>query len=304
MRSLARHAPILLWTVAGLATVAALTWGLGTVLPPPFSGLIAVVLVGLVATELVKRQPAQRALRMFHAYLRARERGFDEATARGRLVATAGGDAARRQLTPVLEAAWAGQSEKERVVAGAAALLASERTAVDPAMLARIYDRARDRFTIPGWDALPAEFVAEIHGRVGPTELRQLDALAARYRLFHQRFFARPVSLGADPVAGAAGLARLLQSLGNRLAADGLDDALTAYRLSLSLDPADNLACAGMAVLLDRAGRGREAAAEAAVALRLLDARSGRDLTSDDLFPCRRQDDLRHALERIATTSS
>jgi hypothetical protein len=289
---------------AGLAAVAALAWALGTVVPPPFSSVLAIVVVGLLATELLKRRPAQRALRMFHAYFRARERGADEAAARSRLVTRLGRDRTpQHRLSPALEAGWVGESERDRVLGGVAALLAQERRRVDLETLGRLYDRARDRFTIPGWDALPKEFVGELQRRLASSDLQRLDALAEKYRLFHQRFFRNSVSLGVDPAAGVADLARLLQSLGNRLARDGIEDALLAYRLSLALRPADNLARAGLALLLDRAGRSREAAPEAGLALGALDGHTrhaGGDLTLEDLFPYRKRDDLRQALERIA----
>jgi hypothetical protein len=304
VRPPAARPPVALLAAAALAAVAALAWALGAAMPPPLSGVLAVVVVGLVATELLKRQPAQRALRLFHVYLQARERGADEPAARTRLLATFCRDGTRqRQLAPVLEAAWVGESEKDRVLGGVAALLAGEPRPIDPASLAHDYDRARDRFTIPGWEALPREFVAEIRRRLSPAELEQLDRLAETYRLFHQRFFERPVSLGIDPAARVADLARLLLSLGARLHRDGSADAERAYHLSLGLEPGDAVARAGLAVVLDGAGRHREAAREARLALEALTrhpASAPPALTPDALFPFRTPDALRQALERIA----
>lgn len=284
--------------LAVVAVVAVLTWVLERVVPAPYSGYLAAVAVGLVIVQIVKRQPAQRAARAFRIYLRARSRGADETEARERLIARLGAD--RRGA----EAAWAGPSERERVLAGVAAVLPDVAAALGPDGLRAAYDRERDRVPIPGWEALPPEFVDEVRARLDDGELRRLDALAARYRIFDQRFFRSPSSLTVDTAAAAADFARLLGSLGNRIGKEEPGDAERAYRLSLRLRPDRNLAHAGLALLLERTGRTREAAAEARAALAVLDdyARQPRDGAApvEDISPFGAVADLRAALERVA----
>jgi hypothetical protein len=294
--------------MAGLAALMLLTWAFETIMPPPYSGFLAACVIGLTVTGLLKRRPRQRALRMFSVYLRARERGADERAARERLLAWLHrNEVVRQRLARDVEAHWTGQSEKARVIGGVGALLARERRAVEGETLAAIYDRARDRFTIPGWESLPAEFVGEVRRRLEAPAWTQLDALAGKHRLFDQKFFRSPVSLGADPRASVIDLARLLQSLGNRLAKDEPGDAERAYRLSLELRPDDNLAHAGLALLLEQTGRHGEAAREATVALKLLDAYAGhaadREPTIEDISPFRSPKSLREALERAAASA-
>jgi hypothetical protein len=294
--------------MAGLAALVLLTWAFETIMPPPYSGFLAACVIGLTVTGLLKRRPRQRALRMFSVYLRARERGADERAARERLLAWLHrNEVVRQRLARDVEAHWTGESEKARVIGGVGALLARERRAVEGVTLAAIYDRARDRFTIPGWESLPAEFVGEVRRRLEAPAWTQLDALAGKHRLFDQKFFRSPVSLGADPRASVIDLARLLQSLGNRLAKDEPGDAERAYRLSLELRPDDNLAHAGLALLLEQTGRHREAAREATVALKLLDAYAGhaadREPTIEDISPFRSPKSLREALERAAASA-
>ncbi len=298
--------PRRLGVAAGLAAaVVGLTWLLERAMPPPYSGFLALSLVGLGATEILRRRPRQRALRMFHVYLRARERGASEREARARLLARFYRDPARRQrLAAEVESAWQGPSERDRAVAGVDALLARERRAAPPAVVGQAYDRARDRFVIPGWEALPAAFVAAVRGRLNDGERAQLDALAETYQLFRQRFFRSPTALGADPAASATDFARLLHSVGNRLTGEQPGDAERAYRLSLRLRPEGNLAHAGLALLLDRTGRSREAGREAKAALAVLDAYAAeagrRPPTAEDISPFRSAKALREALERVA----
>ncbi|MGH7267716.1 MAG: hypothetical protein ACREMB_23105, partial [Candidatus Rokuibacteriota bacterium] len=212
--------------------------------------------------------------------------------------------ASRQRGAMELEGLWRGGSEKDRVVAGVAALLGREGRSLPPESVAALYDRARDHFTIPGWEALPREFVEELRRRLAPPELQQFDALADRYRLFHQRFFRAPSALAADPAASAVDLARLLHSLGNRMGKDQTGDAEQAYRLSLRLRPEENLAHAGLALLLDRTGRVREAATEARHGLEALDAlaarAASREPSREDIGPFRSPTSLREALERVA----
>jgi hypothetical protein len=300
-----RFSRLLPWALGAIATVVALTWALEHAMPPPYSGYLAVVLVGLALTHIVKRQPQQQAARMLRAYLRARERGDDEARAREQLLARLYPDPLIRQRTAGdLDAVWTGPSERDRVIGGVAALLAHNRKTLDHAALAAIYDRLRDQFTIPGWDALPREFVVAVRGRLGQREREQLDALALRYRLFHQNFFRSPSSLAADPAAGAAEFARLLNSMGNRLSPDEPGDAERAYRLSLSVQPERNLAHAGLALLLERTGRARDAAREARTALEVLDdyaRRAAHELPShEDIGPFKSPAELRSALQQVA----
>ena len=132
----------------------------------------------------------------------------------------------------------------------------------------------------------------------------QLDALAEKYQLFRQRFFRRPTSLRLDPAASATDFARLLHSVGNRLAKEEPGDAERAYRLSLSLRPEGNLAHGGLALLLAETGRVRDAAREAKLALELLDRfaadAAARTPTTEDISPFRSPGALREALERVA----
>lgn len=287
------------------AAIAGVTWALERVMPPAFSGFLALILVGLAVTEVVKRQPRQRALRMFRLYLRARERGADEASARASLLARLCPDPARRQRLQA-EAGWTGASEKERVLGGIAPLLARAGRALDASQLADAYDRARDQFTIGGWDALPLEFTQAVRSPLDRSELEQLDDLVERYHLLQQKFFKRPTSLGLDPARSAVEFARLLHSAGNQLAKDTPGDAERAYRLSLRLRPEENLAHAGLAVLLDRAGRAPEAEREATLGLAVLDAyaerAAGRNPTTEDISPFRSPSALREALERISAS--
>ncbi|HWC04742.1 MAG TPA: hypothetical protein VHF87_18480 [Methylomirabilota bacterium] len=290
------------------AVVAGLTWALERVMPPSFSGFLALVLVGLAVTEFLKRQPRQRALRMFRLYLHARERGADEPSARARLLARLCRDPEQRQrLEREIEAAWTGASEKERAVGGIALLLAREKRPIEPALLSDPYDRARDQFTIGGWDALPLEFTQAIRSQLERSELQRLDELVERHRLFQQKFFKRPTSLGLDPARGVVEFARLLQSLGNHLAHETPGDAERAYRLSLRLRPDENLAHAGLALLLDRTGRTREAGQEAKIGLEVLDGYAARaaerNPTTEDISPFRSPASLREALERVAASA-
>jgi hypothetical protein len=302
---MSRFSRLLPWALGAIAAVVALTWALEHAMPPPYSGYLAVVLVGLALTHIVKRQPPQQAARMVRAYLRARERGDDEARARDQLLARLYPDPPIRQRTAGdLDAVWTGPSEKDRVIGGVAALLAHNGKTLDRDALAAIYDRLRDQFAIPGWDALPGEFVVAVRGRLDQREREQLDALALRYRLFHQKFFRSPSSLGADPAAGAAEFARLLNSMGNRLSPDEPGDAERAYRLSLSVQPERNLAHAGLALLLERTGRARDAAREARTALEVLDdyaRRAAHELPShEDIGPFKSLAELRSALQQVA----
>lgn len=294
---------------AGATAVVVVTWGLEHAIPPPYSGYLALTLVGLAIIQLYKLKPAQRAERLFRLYLKARARGAGEAEARTRLLTQLYGDSEQRgRAARALETAWTGGSEKERVVGGVAALLARRGTRLDPTLLGPVYDRTRDRVKIPGWEALPPEFVGGVRDGLDELQRKQLDALVERYRLFDQRFFGRPSALGAAPAAAVVDFARLLHSLGNRVAADEPGDAERAYRLSLALRPASNLAHAGLALLLERTGRTRDAAREARMALDVLDdlARRAANLreppATEDISPFRSPVKLREALERVATT--
>jgi hypothetical protein len=287
-----------------LAAIVALTLVFERVMPPQFASLLAAIVVALVAVRLIKRRPPHRALFMLRIYLGARARGADEAAAREQLLARLVRDVeVRRRVGGHVQAAWAGPGEKERVVAGVRVLLAREAKALPPADIGRLYDRARDRFTIPGWESLPHEFVEAVRRPLDERERAQLDALIARYQLFRQRFFRSPSSLASDPPASVMDLARLLQSLGNRLTGDAPGDSERAYRLSLRLRPELNLSHAGLAVLLERTGRVREAEHEARVALDVLDryARRGTEgeATVEDISPFRSPLQLRAELERI-----
>jgi hypothetical protein len=294
--------------LAGATAVVALTWLFEHAIAPPFSGYLALILVGLAVTHVLRRQPQQQAYRLFFPYFRARERGADEVAARARLLARAGGGPGRADaIARAVTAAWSGPSERERAVAGVAALLAERGRPVGRDVVAAAYDRARDRFTIPGWEALPREFVEAVRGRLDERERGQLEALAEKYRLFQQRFFRRSTSLGADPAASLVDFARLLASLGNRMAAEAPGDAERAYRLSVRLRPEENLAHGGLAILLGRVGRAREAVVEARLALSVLDdyaARAAdRDPTPEDISPFRSPKAFREALERLAGPS-
>lgn len=286
--------------LAGAAGVVALTAVLEYVMPPPYSGYLALCLVGLTVTTLLKRRPTERAARWLRIYFRARS-GGDEAVARERLLARARGPSHLRHQA---EAAWQGKSEKERVLAGVAALLMGGGQRLDAGALSATYDRVRDRFIITGWPALPDEFVREVWSRLEDRDRQYLDALADKYRLFQQRFFQRPSSLGADPGASVQDFARLLASVGNHIGKDEPGDAERAYRLSIRLRPHENLAHAGLALLLDQTGRNREAAAEARTALEVLDAfatrSSERAPTTEDIYPFKSATSLRGALERVA----
>ncbi len=298
MSALPRRARWLVLVLAGIAAVVILTWLLEHAIPPPFSGYLAVVLVGLAAIQLYKRRPRQQAFALFHAYLKARARGADEAAARARLLARAGGSEAGAGT------AWEGPSEKARVVGAVGRLLGARGQVLDEDALGREYDRARDRFMIPGWEALPPEFVEAVLGRLDEDERRRLDALIDRYRLFQQRFFQNASSLAADPAASRRDFARLLASLGNRIRKEAPGDAERAYRLSLRLSPDRNLAHAGLALLLDQTGRARDARQEARIALEVLDdyARQAAQEppSMEDIYPFRTPPALREALGRVA----
>ncbi len=288
-----------------VGVVIALTWLLEHVMPAPYSGFLALALVGLASTEVLKRQPRHRAFRMFRYYLRARERGADEPAARSRLLARFCGNAtAAAQLGGALEARWVGQSEKERTVGGVSALLAAQGKRIDAEALKAVYDRARDQFMISGWEALPKEFVSGVRERLDPRERDQLEALAERYRLFHQKFFRVSSALAVDPAASVVDFARLLHSMGNGLTKEEPGDAERAYRLSLRLRPDRNLAHAGLAFLLEQTGRTPEAAAEARAALLVLDLyaqpAAADAPTTEDISPFRSPKSLREALERVA----
>jgi hypothetical protein len=284
-----------------LAVVIALTWALERVMPAPYSGYLAAVVVGLIVIQVVKRQPSQRARQAFRIYLKARSRGADEAAARERLMARlAPVPSARREA----EAVWSAPSERDRVLAGVAVLLGRVAAGLGPDGLRSAYDRERDRFPIPGWEALPPEFVDEVRGRLDDHEREQLDALVAAYRIFDQRFFRAPSSLGVDTAASTVDFARLLHSLGNQVGKDRPGDAERAYRLSLRLRPEQNLAHAGLALLLERTGRTREAGVEARTALTVLDdyARRSDDAPApvEDISPFKAVTSLRNELERVA----
>jgi hypothetical protein len=297
---------ILAAAAAGAAAVVVLTWLLEAVMPAPFSGFLALCVVGLAVTEVLKRQPRQRALRVLLAYFRARERGADEAEARRRLLARVSrSPAVRQRLAADLEAEWRGKSERERVLRSVAALLAGLRQSVAPQDLAAAYDTARDRFVLPGWDTLPKGFVEAVRRRLDEGEIRQLDELAGTHKLFYQKFFRRPTSLGVEPEASVVDFARLLQSLGNRLGQSDATDAERAYRLALRLRPDGNLAHAGLALLLERHGRVVAASREARLALEVLDEYAGRaadrEPTVEDITPFRSPLRLREELQRLAT---
>jgi hypothetical protein len=286
--------------LAVLAAVVALTWALEHVVPAPYSGYLAAVAVGLVVIQIVKRRPSQRARQAFRIYLKARSRGADEAAARERLIARlAPAGSGRRDV----EAAWAGPSERDRVLAGVAVMMERAAAVLGRDGLRAAYDRERDRFPIPGWEALPPEFVHEVQQRLDDRELQQLDALVARYRIFDQKFFRSPSSLAVDTAASVADFARLLHSLGNHIGKDEPGDAERAYRLSLRLRPDRNLAHGGLALLLERTGRTREAATEAWTALAVLDdyARQPRDGPApvEDISPFKAVTGLRTELERV-----
>jgi hypothetical protein len=216
-------------------------------------------------------------------------------------------EAARQRLGSELATVWVGTSEKNRAIEGVSFLLTREGRSLDAEALAAAYDRVRDQTTIPGWDALPQEFVDAVHARLHERERSQLEALAARYRLLDQKFFRSPSALGADPAAGLVDFARLLHSMGNRLAKDEPGDAERAYRLSLRLRPDRNLAHAGLALLLDRMGRAREAAREALTALTVLDEyaqhAAADSPSTEDITPFRSPKSLREALQRVAAAS-
>ncbi|MGH7390502.1 MAG: hypothetical protein ACREM3_13750 [Candidatus Rokuibacteriota bacterium] len=285
--------------LAGAVAVVALTWVLEHVMEPPYSGYLALCAVGLTVTGIIKRQPGQRAVRWFRFYFRARARD-DEAAARERLLA---GLQSRPGLRSAAEAAWRGPTEKERVLAGVAVLLAAEGKRLDAGALSVAYDGVRDKFSIPGWSALPTEFVREVRDRLEERERRHLDALAEKYRLFQQRFFQRPSSLAVDAAASVVDFARLLHSVANRIAKDEPGDAERAYRLSLRLRPDGNLAHAGLALLLERTGRHREAVTEAQTALQVLDHLAERAAerapATEDIYPFKSPKSLREALERV-----
>jgi hypothetical protein len=307
--TLPRPARVALLVVAGVGSVIAATWALQHFVPPPYSGYLALVVVGLVVTEIVKRQPWQRARRMFRIYLRARKRGADEAAARAHLLARLHrGAAARRRAAGTMAAAWTGDWEQERALAGIAGLLADEGKRLDAHVLEAAWNAERDRVTIPGWEALPRAFVEELRRRLDERERERLERLVAQYALLSQRFFGHVSALKADPAAGVGDFARLLQSVGNRIAKDAPGDAERAYRLSLRLRPDRNLAHAGLAILLDQTGRAGDAAREAADALGVLDDyahTAGREPPpAEDIWPFRSPVKLRETLERIAKARS
>ncbi len=295
---------ILGMALTGAAAVVALTWVLERVMPPPFSGYLALCVVGVAVTTIIGAQPAQRAARWLRLYFRARVRG-DEDTARERLLARVQN---RPQLRSQVEAAWRGESERDRVLAGVAVLLAAGGKRLDAAALSAKYDEVRDTFTITGWSALPEEFVREVRGRLEERERQYLDALADKYRLFQQRFFQRPSALAADPRTSTHDFARLLASVGNRIAKDDPGDGERAYRLSLRLRPDENLAHAGLALLLKQTGRDRDAAVEARTALQVLDSFGARAAerppTTEDIYPFTSPNSLREALERVTRSGA
>jgi hypothetical protein len=306
MTTLLRVVRPALHVLAGLIAVIALGWALGHLMPPPFSGYLALILVALAAIQLYKSRPEQHAARFFRLYLRARERGAGEEEARRLLLTCGGSPRAGRAAIGRAEAAWVGSSERDRLVAEVGILLEHRGRAIEPAALAAAYDRERDRFTIPGWALLPTEFVQEMLGRLDGPERRQLDALMERYSMFKQRFFSRPSSLGVDPAAAASDFARLLHSMGNRLLKEQPGDAERAYRLSLRLRPVRNLAHAGLALLLAETGRGAEASREAQAALEVLEEYAQRAAetqmpSTEDISPFRSPVSLRQALEQIAS---
>jgi hypothetical protein len=289
-----------------VVAVIALTWAIENVLPPPYSGYLAAVIVGFIIVEFYKRRPPQRAARMLRIYLKARERGADEAEARGRLLARLyRREESRAQARGKLEAAWQGPSEKDRAMSGLGALLRHEGKTLDDEALGHAWNRLRDLFPVTGWEALPRPFVEAVRGRLDAREQTQLEDLALRYRLFEQRFFRGSASLEADPAAGAMDFARLLHSMGNRLTREQPGDAERAYRMSLRLRADRNLAHAGLALLLEQTGRTREAAREARLALAVLDEHARRAAdeppSTEDIGPFRSPQSLREALEPIAS---
>jgi hypothetical protein len=286
-------------SLVSAAAVVALTWVLEHVMPPPYSGYLALCVVGLTVTTILKQRPAERAARWLRLYFRGRARGGEDA-ARQRLLARVQN---RPQLCRQVEAAWRGESEKSRVLAGLGVLLAADGKSLEAATLSATYDRVRDKVTIPGWSTLPDEFVREVRGQLEEREWRQLEGLADKYALLQQRFFQRPSSLAADPRASVHDFARLLASVGNRIGKDAPGDAERAYRLSLRLRPDENLAHAGLALLLERMGRDRDAVAEAQTALQVLDALAAvaadRRPATEDIYPFKSPTTLREALERV-----
>jgi hypothetical protein len=284
--------------LGAVGAVLALGWALGHVMPPPYSGYLAFVIVGFLATQVYKLRPAERAGRLFRVYLRARQLGAGEEEARRRLL-----EQTRRRPSLETEPAWIGASEQDRLAAGVAALLAGRGVTLEPAVLAAAFERERDRFTIPGWALLPPAFVETVRAPLDERERGQLDALMEQYGVFRQRFFTRPSALGADPGASAIDFARLLHSMGNRLAKEQPGDAERAYRLSLRMRPADNLAHAGLALLLASTGRDAEAGREARTALEVLDGyareASARTPSTEDISPFKSPSSLREALTRL-----
>jgi hypothetical protein len=299
-----RRPPLALIVLGLVVAVVALTWVLEQVVPPPFSGYLAAVTIGLVAIQLYKRQPGPRAQGLFRIYLKARARGQDESAAREQLLASLHADEeGRRQAWRDIEPLWTGPTERDRVMGGVGALLARLGLRLEDEGLRRAYDRVRDRLTIAGWEALPGEFVEAVRSRLDEGEQAQLDSLVDRYRLFHQRFFQRPSSLATDLAASVEDFARLLHSVGNRMTREHPGDAERAYRLSLRLRPERNLAHAGLALLLEQTGRTREAADEARTALTVLDEFARRTSdgapTTEDISPFRSPVKLREALEQV-----
>jgi hypothetical protein len=283
--------------VAGGA-VLTIGWALGHVMPPPYSGYLAFVIVGFVATQLYKSRPAERARRLFRVYLRDRQRGADEEGARRRLL-----ERSHDGRAPGIERAGAGANERDRLIAAVAALLAGRGVTLERAALATAFERERDRFAIPGWTLLPPAFVEAVRGPLDERERGHLDALMERYAVFRQRFFARPSTLGVDPGASVVDFARLLHSMGNRLAGEHAGDAERAYRLSLRMRPKGNLAHAGLALLLGSTGRDAEAGREAKTALEVLDGyareASARTPSTEDISPFKSPTSLREALTRL-----
>jgi hypothetical protein len=223
----ARALPLVVGVVAALVV---LTWALEQLMPPPYSGYLAAIMVAMIGIEIYKRRPGPRAMRMLRIYLRARARGAAEVDASRHLVSYQTRDeAARHRLVSELGTVWVGASEKKRAIEGVRFLLNREGRRLEAAALAAAYDRVRDQITVPGWDALPQEFVDAVHDRLDERERAQLQTLVARYRLLEQKFFRSPSALGADPAAGLVDFARLLHSMGNRLAKDEPGDAERAY---------------------------------------------------------------------------
>jgi hypothetical protein len=290
-------------TVAALVVVIALTLTFEQVMPPQIASFLSAIVVGLVIVRLVKRKAPHRALRLFRRYLEARQRGADETGARALMLAGLTRDEdARRRLERELP--WEGPSEKDRVVAGVARLLERQGKPLDAQGLGALYDRVRDRFSIPGWELLPREFVDLVFGRLDEREREQLDRLVVKYQIFRQKFFRAPSGLARDPLESATDFARLLHSMGNRLVTEEPGDAERAYRLSLRLRPDRNLAHAGLAVLLDRTGRQREAVQEARIGLEVLDDFAHRPVdeapSTEDISPFRSPVQLREALLRVS----